>query len=139
MTHKAFNAQHLYRNRPRADERSRRGNPTGQENCCRPQGNGWHHRAIDIHKLFKAQRANCKMTETDYAEKATQLLDILGDFEGLIAELADALRDRPAIAATNVSGTTGHRRVRIYRRMIGLEYAQGSPSGGPGLCYSSSQ
>ena len=30
------------------------------------------------------------MTETDYAEKATQLLDILGDFEGLIAELADA-------------------------------------------------
>jgi hypothetical protein len=75
-------------------------------------------RLNDIHKLFKAQRANCKMTETDYAEKATQLLDILGDFEGLIAELAEALRDRPAIAAMNVSGTTGHRRVRIYRRMI---------------------
>ena len=47
-------------------------------------------RLNDIHKLFKAQRAYCKMTEADYAKKATQLLDILGDFEGLIAELADA-------------------------------------------------
>jgi hypothetical protein len=47
-------------------------------------------RLNDIHSLFKAQRASCKMTEAEYAEKATQLLDILGDFEGLIAELADA-------------------------------------------------
>ena len=49
-------------------------------------------RLNDIHGLFKAQRRNsCKMTEAEYAEKATQLLDILGDFEGLIAgELADA-------------------------------------------------
>jgi hypothetical protein len=30
------------------------------------------------------------MTEAEYAEKARRLLDILGDFEGLIAELADA-------------------------------------------------
>ena len=46
--------------------------------------------SMTIHSLFKAQRASCKMTEAEYAEKATQLLDILGDFEGLIAELADA-------------------------------------------------
>ena len=44
----------------------------------------------EIHHLFKAQCASCKMTEAEYAEKASQLLDILGDFEGLIAELADA-------------------------------------------------
>ena len=47
-------------------------------------------RLNDIHNLFKAQCASCKMTEAEYAEKASRLLDILGDFEGLIAELADA-------------------------------------------------
>jgi hypothetical protein len=47
-------------------------------------------RLNEIHHLFKAQCASCKMTEAEYAEKARRLLDILGDFEGLIAELADA-------------------------------------------------
>ena len=43
-------------------------------------------RLNEIHHLFKAQCASCKMTEAEYAEKASQLLDILGDFEGLIRE-----------------------------------------------------
>ena len=47
-------------------------------------------RLNDIHNLFKAQRTSSKMTEAEYTEKAIQLLDILGDFEGLIAELAEA-------------------------------------------------
>ena len=47
-------------------------------------------RLNEIHHLFKAQCASRKMTEAEYAEKASRLLDILGDFEGLIAELADA-------------------------------------------------
>jgi hypothetical protein len=45
------------------------------------------------------------MTEAEYAEKATQLLDILGDFEGLMRSLPTPLRNRRATAATNVSGT----------------------------------
>ncbi|MGB8998400.1 MAG: hypothetical protein WCC43_04640, partial [Pseudolabrys sp.] len=52
--------------------------------------NKYNLNSSDRRRLFKAQRASCKMTEAEYAEKATQLLDILGDFEGLIAELADA-------------------------------------------------
>ena len=39
-------------------------------------------RLNEIYNLFKAHRASCKMTEAEYAEKATQFLDILGDFEG---------------------------------------------------------
>jgi hypothetical protein len=44
-------------------------------------------RLNDIHNLFKAQLASGKMTAEEYAEKACQLLDIVGNFEGLIAEV----------------------------------------------------
>ena len=43
-----------------------------------------------IHNLFKEQRTSGKLTEAEYSQKARELLDILGDFEGLIAELAEA-------------------------------------------------
>ena len=44
-------------------------------------------RLNDIHNLFKAQLASGKMTAEEYAEKAHQLRNIVGDFEGLIAEV----------------------------------------------------
>ena len=41
-------------------------------------------RLNDIHNLFRAQLASGKMTDADYAKKARELLNILGDFDGLI-------------------------------------------------------
>ena len=43
-------------------------------------------RLNDIHKVFKAQLASGQSTDEQYAEKARELLNILGDFEGLIRE-----------------------------------------------------
>ncbi|MGA9282706.1 MAG: hypothetical protein WBW00_15685 [Pseudolabrys sp.] len=43
-------------------------------------------RLNDIHNLFTAQLASGKMTDADYAKKARELLNILGDFDGLIAD-----------------------------------------------------
>jgi hypothetical protein len=43
-------------------------------------------RLNDIHNLFRAQLASGKMTDADYAKKARELLNILGDFDGLIAD-----------------------------------------------------
>jgi hypothetical protein len=45
-------------------------------------------RLNDIHNLFKAQLASGKMIDEQYAEKARELLNILGNFEGLIADVA---------------------------------------------------
>jgi hypothetical protein len=44
-------------------------------------------RLNDIHNLFKAQLASGKMTGEDYVEKARELQDIVGNFEGLIVEV----------------------------------------------------
>ena len=48
-------------------------------------------RLNDIHSLFKAQRASCKMTEAEYAEKARELLNILGNFDGLIVDAVNSI------------------------------------------------
>ena len=72
---------------------------TGQKNCSRPQGNRWHFGTIrgavdrlnDIHNLFRAQLASGKMTDADYAKKARELLNILGDFDGLIADAVNGI------------------------------------------------
>ena len=43
-------------------------------------------RLNDIHSAFKAQLASGQFTDEQYAEKARELLNILGNFEGLIRE-----------------------------------------------------
>jgi hypothetical protein len=44
-------------------------------------------RLNDIHTVFKAQFASGQFTDEQYAAKGRELLSILGDFEGLIADL----------------------------------------------------
>jgi len=44
-------------------------------------------RLNDIHRIFKAQLASGQFTDEQYAAKGRELLSILGDFEGLIADL----------------------------------------------------
>ncbi|MGA8948278.1 MAG: hypothetical protein WB497_20460 [Pseudolabrys sp.] len=48
-------------------------------------------RLNDIHNLFRAQLASGKMTDADYAKKARELLNILGDFDGLIADAVNGI------------------------------------------------
>ncbi|MGB8562563.1 MAG: hypothetical protein WCD83_04005 [Pseudolabrys sp.] len=48
-------------------------------------------RLNDIHNLFRAQLASGKMTDGDYAKKARELLNILGDFDGLIADAVNGI------------------------------------------------
>ena len=48
-------------------------------------------RLNDIHNLFRAQLASGKMTDADYAKKARELLNILGDFYGLIADAVNGI------------------------------------------------
>ena len=45
-------------------------------------------RLNSIHKAFKAQLASGELTDEEYAKKAGGLLNILGNFDGLIAEVA---------------------------------------------------
>ena len=45
-------------------------------------------RLNNIHKAFKAQLASGELTHAQYAQKARELLDILRNFDGLIAEAA---------------------------------------------------
>ncbi|MGB6816215.1 MAG: hypothetical protein WBE29_04520 [Pseudolabrys sp.] len=48
-------------------------------------------RLNDIHNLFRAQLASGKMTDADYAKKARELLNILGNFDGLIADAVNGI------------------------------------------------
>ncbi|MGC1848946.1 MAG: hypothetical protein WA707_15445 [Pseudolabrys sp.] len=48
-------------------------------------------RLNDIHNLFRAQLASGKMTDADYAKKARELLNIFGDFDGLIADAVNGI------------------------------------------------
>jgi hypothetical protein len=48
-------------------------------------------RLNDIHNLFRAQLTSGKMTDADYAKKARELLNILGDFDGLIADAVNGI------------------------------------------------
>jgi hypothetical protein len=48
-------------------------------------------RLNDIHNLFRGQLASGKMTDEQYAEKARQLLNIVGDFDGLIADAVNGI------------------------------------------------
>ena len=48
-------------------------------------------RLNDIHNLFRAKLASGKMTDADYAKKARELLNILGDFDGLIADAVNGI------------------------------------------------
>jgi hypothetical protein len=48
-------------------------------------------RLNDIHNLFRAQLASGKMTDADYAKKARELLNILGDVDGLIADAVNGI------------------------------------------------
>ncbi|MGA8800909.1 MAG: hypothetical protein WB614_14010 [Pseudolabrys sp.] len=48
-------------------------------------------RLNDIHNLFRAQLASGKMTDADYAKMARELLNILGDFDGLIADAVNGI------------------------------------------------
>ncbi|MGC1621936.1 MAG: hypothetical protein WA759_03940 [Pseudolabrys sp.] len=48
-------------------------------------------RLNDIHNLFRAQLASGKMTDADYAKKVRELLNILGDFDGLIADAVNGI------------------------------------------------
>jgi hypothetical protein len=47
-----------------------------------------------IHKALKARRASCRLTDTQYARKASELLKILSNFDGLIAETANGTSQR---------------------------------------------
>lgn len=47
-------------------------------------------RLNDIHTTFKAQLASGHFTDEQYAQKAGGLLNILTNFDGLLAEVADA-------------------------------------------------
>ena len=49
---------------------------------------GSMNRLNSIHKALKAQLASGDLTDTQYAQKARELLNILGNFDGLIAEVA---------------------------------------------------
>ena len=42
-------------------------------------------RLNSIHKALKAQLASGDLTDAQYAQKARELLNILGNFDGLIA------------------------------------------------------
>ena len=42
-----------------------------------------------IHKALKAQRASSRLTDKQYARRARELLNILSNFDGLIAEVAN--------------------------------------------------
>ncbi|MGB8676159.1 MAG: hypothetical protein WCD59_00395 [Pseudolabrys sp.] len=48
-------------------------------------------RLNDIHNLFRAQLAYGKMTDADYAKKARELLNILGNFDGLIVDAVNSI------------------------------------------------
>ncbi|MGA8423399.1 MAG: hypothetical protein WB691_27145 [Pseudolabrys sp.] len=48
-------------------------------------------RLNDIHNLFRAQLASGKMTDADYAKKARELLNILGNFDGLIVDAVNSI------------------------------------------------
>ena len=45
-------------------------------------------RVNSTHKALKAQLASGELTDEEYAKKAGGLLNILGNFDGLIAEVA---------------------------------------------------
>ena len=49
---------------------------------------GTVNRVNSTHKALKAQLASGDLTDAQYAQKARELLNILGNFDGLIAEVA---------------------------------------------------
>ena len=67
-------------------------------------------RLNSIHKAFKAQLASGQLTEALYAQKARELLNILRNFDGLIAEAAStgvrASISAPTSAPTENFGVT---------------------------------
>ena len=51
-------------------------------------------RLNSIHKALKAQLASGQLTDAEYAKKARELLNILGNFDGLIAEAENGASQR---------------------------------------------
>jgi hypothetical protein len=49
---------------------------------------GTVNRLNSIHKTFKAQLASGQLTDAQFVQKARELLNILGNFDGLIADIA---------------------------------------------------
>ena len=54
-------------------------------------------RVNSTHKALKAQLASGELTDEEYAKKAGGLLNILGNFDGLIAEVASTVAVWPEI------------------------------------------
>ena len=51
-------------------------------------------RLNSIHESLKSQRAACLLTDAEHAKEAGGLLNILSNFDGLIAEAADGTSQR---------------------------------------------
>ena len=55
---------------------------------------GTVNRLNSIHQALKAQLASGQLTDAQYAQKVRELLNIVGNFDGLIAEVANGTSQR---------------------------------------------